>query len=65
MQNDESLSRRNFLGSLGAGALLGSTGVRASTAAFTPAPVLKNPNILIVMVDQMRLPVWLSPGQMR
>jgi arylsulfatase A-like enzyme len=66
MQNEESLSRRSFLGSVGAGALLGAIGVRTSTAtAFTPAPILKNPNILIVMVDQMRLPVWLSPGQMR
>jgi len=63
--HDEGLSRRNFLGGLGAGALLGAVSARASdAAAWTPAPVLKNPNILIVMVDQMRLPVWLGHNQM-
>ncbi len=66
----EAFSRRGFLGSLGAGALLGVTGLQgqssaevAEPAAWSAAPVLKNPNILIVMVDQMRLPVWLSASQ--
>jgi arylsulfatase A-like enzyme len=60
MPDGENVSRRYFLGSLGAGALWGAAGM---PAAWTPAPVLKNPNILIVMVDQMRCPVWLSAGQ--
>jgi arylsulfatase A-like enzyme len=71
VSNGESVSRRSFLGNLGAGALLGAVGVHpqrlpgaSASAVWTPAPVLKNPNILIVMVDQMRLPVWLSRGQM-
>ncbi len=62
MLDDLSLSRRGFLGSLGTGALWGATRGHA-TAGFMPAPVLKNPNILIVMVDQMRVPVWLSRAQ--
>ena len=59
------------MGSLGAGALLGAACVRQQrlpgasvSAAWTLAPVLKNPNSPIVMVDQMRVPVWLSHGQM-
>jgi arylsulfatase A-like enzyme len=65
------VSRRNFLGGLGAGALLGAAGIDGQglpgspvSAAWTPAPDLKNPNILIVMVDQMRVPLWLSHSQM-
>jgi arylsulfatase A-like enzyme len=72
MQNDDGVSRRGFLGSLGAGALLGGAGVHqqslpaaSGSAAWAPAPVLKNPNILVVMVDQMRLPMWLTPSQMK
>ena len=71
MQNGEGLNRRKFLGRLGAGALLSAAGlgarrtVSAATADWTPAPVLENPNILIIMVDQMRQPVWLSNSQMK
>ncbi len=71
MQRGESVSRRSFIGGLGAGALLGVAGARpgplpgAAAAAWTPAPVLKNPNILVIMVDQMRAPVWLTSGQMK
>ncbi len=71
MPNDGGFSRRHFLGSLGAGALLGAAGVRperlaaaSPSTAWSPAPVLKHPNILIVMVDQLRMPVWLTTGQM-
>jgi arylsulfatase A-like enzyme len=70
---DKGRSRREFLELLGAGAVLGAvhgSGRAApqvwrprATAAWTPPPVLKNPNILILIVDQMRLPVWLSASQ--
>jgi arylsulfatase A-like enzyme len=70
MSHDEHVSRREFIGRLGAAALLGATGLSynpalgaSNTAAWTPPPVLKNPNILIVMVDQMRAPMWMSPSQ--
>ena len=70
MANSNNVSRRNFLGSIGAGALLGAAGVHQQglpaapvSPEFTPAPNLHNPNILIVMVDQMRLPVWLTSSQ--
>jgi len=70
MSDREGVSRRNFLGSLGAGALLGAAGAGAqhmvgapATAAWTPPPLLQHPNILIIMVDQMRMPVWMTPGQ--
>ena len=55
---------------LAAGALLGAAGVRSGSAqtnpgpgTWTPPPVLKNPNILIVMVDQMRPPMWMNASQ--
>ncbi|MGA2592063.1 MAG: sulfatase-like hydrolase/transferase [Bryobacteraceae bacterium] len=67
MTHDEGFNRREFLARLGAGALLGAAGLNnrpaqgASTpGAWTPPPVLKNPNILVIMVDQMRTPVWLN-----
>jgi arylsulfatase A-like enzyme len=71
MPNDQNFSRREFIGHLGAGALLGATGLLSQRAArgasdtpgWTPPPVLKNPNILVVMVDQMRPPVWMNPAQ--
>jgi arylsulfatase A-like enzyme len=67
MSTDHGVNRRRFLGGLGAGALLGALDLPGAPApsGWTPAPVLKNPNILIVMVDQMRLPVWLSPSQVK
>ena len=71
MQNDEEVSRRIFLERLAAGALLGAAGAgsqsalaSSNSAAWTPPPALKNPNILIIMVDQMRAPTWLSSSQM-
>ncbi len=70
MQNDEDVSRRIFLERLAAGALLGAAGAynqpaRAASNSpyWTPPPVLENPNILIVMVDQMRPPMWMSDSQ--
>jgi arylsulfatase A-like enzyme len=54
------ISRRSFL-ELGAAACL--TARKSRAAGWTPPPTLKNPNILVVMVDQMRLPMWLSPSQ--
>lgn len=70
MPHDEHIGRRKFLGCLGAGAILGATGLSQSRlfsasppAAWTPPPVLKNPNILIIMVDQMRPPMWMSASQ--
>ena len=70
MQNDEEVSRRIFLERLAAGALLGATGActrpvlaQSSSGGWTPPPVMKNPNILIVMVDQMRPPMWLNASQ--
>jgi arylsulfatase A-like enzyme len=68
MQNRDDFSRRKFLGRLGAGAILGAASLGTRRTAFaggawTPPPVLTKPNILIVMVDQMRLPTWLSPTQ--
>jgi arylsulfatase A-like enzyme len=70
VQNDEDVSRRIFLERLAAGALLGAAGVfdqaargQSSSGGWTPPPVLENPNILIIMVDQMRPPMWLSASQ--
>ena len=70
MPHDEDVSRRIFLERLAAGALLGAAGAynrpvlaQSSPGAWTPPPVLKNPNILIVMVDQMRPPVWMNASQ--
>src|SRR6202041_671971 len=51
-------------------ALLGATGAynrpalaQSGSGGWTPPPVLKNPNILIIMVDQMRPPMWLNANQ--
>ena len=70
MQNDEEVSRRVFLERLAAGALLGAAGACDQPAAaqpaspgWTPPPVLQNPNILIIMVDQMRPPMWMNASQ--
>ena len=69
MQNSDDFNRRKFLKRLGAGAVLGAAGLgtgrsASASGAWTSPPVLNHPNILIVMVDQMRLPVWLSPSQL-
>jgi arylsulfatase A-like enzyme len=60
------ISRRRFLGGLGAGAWLGATGVSAGAPQlrrWTPPPALRNPNVLLIIVDQMRFPAWLGPKQ--
>ncbi len=68
MQYSDDLSRRTFLRRTGAGALAGALGAgrrqaqAASGPGWTPPPVLKNPNILVIMVDQMRPPMWLPPA---
>ncbi|HTQ55054.1 MAG TPA: sulfatase-like hydrolase/transferase [Bryobacteraceae bacterium] len=69
------LNRRAFLESLGAytagGALLSqlcnrraSGSADAQAATWNAPPVLVNPNILVIMVDQMRAPMWLTASQM-
>jgi arylsulfatase A-like enzyme len=69
VQDNEDVSRRVFLERLAAGALLGAVAAnhpaqaQPGTGAWTPPPVLENPNILIVMVDQMRAPTWLNASQ--
>src|SRR5277367_152167 len=70
MPHDEDLSRRIFLERLAAGAILGAAGAsnnpvlaQSGPGAWTPPPVLKNPNILIVMVDEMRPPMWMNASQ--
>ncbi len=70
MQNDDDVSRRIFLERLAAGALLGAAGAcdqpvmaQSSSGGWTPPPVLENPNILVIMVDQLRPPMWMSASQ--
>jgi len=69
LPNDEDVSRRIFLERLAAGALLGAAGaysqpaLASNSGGWTPPPVLENPNILIIMVDQMRAPTWLNASQ--
>lgn len=70
MQNDEEVSRRIFLERLAAGALLGAAGAyekpaqaQSSSGGWTPPPVLENPNILVILVDQMRPPQWMTAAQ--
>lgn len=71
----EDLNRRAFLGKLGAtvgGAALSQalgSPARAQDVAEQPAgwsapPQLTNPNILVILVDQMRWPQWLSTKQL-
>jgi arylsulfatase A-like enzyme len=74
MSDSNNPNRREFLERLGAGAVLGAAhGSRRRrrhpaqqsvkpAAAWTAPPTLKNPNILVIMVDQMRVPMWLSPS---
>jgi arylsulfatase A-like enzyme len=70
MPDDTDVSRRIFLERLAAGALVaagaGNKPAQAASndAAWTPPPVLKNPNILVIMVDQLRPPMWMSAGQL-
>jgi hypothetical protein len=70
VQNDEDVSRRIFLERLAAGALLGAAGTydqparaQSGSGGWIPPPVLENPNILVIMVDQMRPPMWLNASQ--
>jgi len=70
IQNDEEVSRRVFLERLAGAALLGAAGAYGksarpapNTGAWTPPPALTNPNILVVMVDQLRPPMWLDSDQ--
>jgi arylsulfatase A-like enzyme len=70
VQNDEEVSRRIFLERLAAGALLGAAGAcekpaqaQSNSGGWTPPPVLENPNILVIMVDQMRPPQWMTAAQ--
>jgi arylsulfatase A-like enzyme len=70
MPHDDEVNRREFLQRMGAGALLGASGIcnrpalaSSGPTAWTPPPVLKNPNILVVMVDQLRPPMWMNAAQ--
>ncbi len=69
MPHNDEIGRREFLQRVGAGTLLGAAGLGSKPAmalansAWTPPPTLKNPNILIIMVDQMRPPVWMNSSQ--
>lgn len=70
-QYSADLTRRHFFERLGAGALAGAMGLagrsgrpRLNATSWTPAPLLNNPNILVIMVDQMRLPAWLDSNQL-
>ena len=68
MKHHDDVNRREFLQRVGAGALLGAAGANSQAQAssgsgWTPPPVLKNPNILVILVDQMRLPVWMTNSQ--
>jgi choline-sulfatase len=71
MQNDDDVSRRIFLERLAAGALLGAAGVlrptgqaQSSSGGLDASASLENPNILIIMVDQMRPPMWMNSSQL-
>jgi arylsulfatase A-like enzyme len=69
-QRIDDVSRRIFLERLAAGALLGAAGAstppaqaQSTSGGWTPPPVLKSPNILVIMVDQMRPPMWMNASQ--
>jgi arylsulfatase A-like enzyme len=71
MRNHGDVSRRTFLERLAAGTLLGAAGASGQPAradlsegTWAPPPVLTNPNILVVMVDQLRLPMWINAKQL-
>ncbi|MFN7992052.1 MAG: sulfatase-like hydrolase/transferase [Bryobacteraceae bacterium] len=67
-----SVTRRVFLERLGAcaaGAAAGSQllteqATAQSGQAWAAPQVLSNPNILIILVDQMRMPLWLTSSQL-
>ena len=70
MPRDEEVTRRIFLERLAAGAFLGAVGARSKPALaasspgpWTPPPVLKNPNILVIIVDQLRPATYWPSGQ--
>ena len=62
-------NRREFLQRIGAAAaLLGAPGGSRATmpgtgSGWTAPPAMKNPNILVIMVDQMRPPMWMTSSQ--
>ena len=74
------LSRRAFLSTLGASAAMGAAirphpvdkiasgsgpfNGTGGASPWSPCPTLNNPNILHIMVDQMRAPAWLSSSQL-
>jgi arylsulfatase A-like enzyme len=68
MAHKQDVNRREFLQRIGAGALAGAAGLHTRQAraqsgpGWTPPAALKNPNILVIMVDQMRAPTWLPPA---
>jgi arylsulfatase A-like enzyme len=60
------MKRRTFLGGLGLSALSSSFpsgGWGSAEGTSTTPPVLTNPNMLIIMVDQLRAPRFLSSAQ--
>lgn len=70
MQDHGDVTRRGFLERLAAGAFLIPAGAgdkpalaNPDASAWTPPPVLTNPNILVIMVDQMRVPMWMNASQ--
>ena len=70
MSDHNDVSRRIFLERLAAGALLGTAGAstkpalaQSNSGPWTAPPVLKNPNILVIMVDEMRPPMWMNASQ--
>ncbi len=78
METEKEISRRALLLSLAAGATLGASrppavhrsrprsngsNLRANAPGFTPAPALPNPNVLVIIVDQLRMPMWLNTTQ--
>jgi len=75
MQDGDGVSRRSFLRKLGTGALMGlaaaaSGELRGATnrqppPGWVPPPLLKNPNILVFICDQLRQPTWLSASQIQ